>query len=150
MDALLQGSGYALVIRDPEGNPKELHRLPPYAVGTTIDPITSEPAYRFNIGLEGGDTYSYRDVLHITPVSRIDGINGLGYLTGLAPIRTAREAIRLCIALEQHAARLMRSGGPSGWHPPLPRRMTCRYCGMRGRGALASRVANQADDNVRG
>ena len=82
MDALLQGSGYALVIRDGEGNPKELHLLPPYAIVTTIDPITSEPANRFNIGLEGGDTYSYRDVLRITPVARMDGNNGLGYLTG--------------------------------------------------------------------
>jgi phage portal protein BeeE len=95
VDALLQGSGYGLVIRDGEGNPRELHRLPPYAVVVTIDPITSEPSYRFNIGQEGGNTYSYRDIIHITPVARMDGINGLGYLTGLSQVRTARQAIGL-------------------------------------------------------
>jgi HK97 family phage portal protein len=114
LDALLWGAGYALVIRDSDGKPQELHRLLPTAVIARVDPNTSEPSYDYNVGTGGGN-YSYRDVIVIRPIVRMDNIGAYGFQTGLAPIKTCREAIALCIALEQHAARLMRHGGrPSG------------------------------------
>jgi HK97 family phage portal protein len=114
-DALLWGAGYAAVVRDDQGNPRELHRLLPTAVIATIDPDTSEPSYQYNPGGAASKTYSWSDIIVIRPTIRQDNLGTYGLLTGLAPIRTAREAIALCIALEAHAARLMSAGGrPSG------------------------------------
>jgi phage portal protein BeeE len=47
IDAMLAGNGYALVVRDADGNPVELHRLLPATVITTIDP-RGEPKYTYD------------------------------------------------------------------------------------------------------
>lgn len=73
------------------------------------DSLTGEPHYRVSEG-QGQRCYSFRDIIHIAPLASLDGV------TGEAPIRTAREAIGLCVTLEAHAARLFSNKArPSGF-----------------------------------
>ena len=109
IDALLNGGGFAYVNRRTDGTVAELIRLAPAAVTVEIDGVTSEPRYKLALANGGSRYYDHRDIIHIAPLASLDGINGE------APIRSAREAIGLCIVLEAHAARLFRNGGrPSG------------------------------------
>lgn len=115
-DALLWGAGYAAVVRDNDGNPVELHRLLPWAVVATIDLVTGEPSYAYNVGQSGPALrYGHNDVIAITPIIHKDMVGSIGPLLGLAPIQSARNAIGLSQSLEDHAGGLMRSGArPSG------------------------------------
>jgi HK97 family phage portal protein len=115
LDSLLWGSGFGLVLRDSEGQPRELHRLPPPNVVTVVDPFTQEPHYTCNIGQGGTGEYGWQDIIQVRPIVRLDALATAGWQTGLAPIKTGRQAIGLALAMEHHAARLMNAGGrPSG------------------------------------
>ncbi len=117
-DALLWGAGYALVIRDADGEPRELHRLLPTAVICRIDPATSEPFYEYGLGTVAGatqvQTYSWRDLIVIRPTVQLSTIGAYGFQNGLAPVKAAKNAIGLSIALEAQASRLMANGGRPG------------------------------------
>jgi HK97 family phage portal protein len=106
-DALLHGNGFAYVNR-VGGRPFELLRLSPTAVSVTADEATGEPIYK--LAQQGGQRVLARaDVLHIRTSLSHDGINGE------SPIKLAREAIALSLAMEEHASRLFGSGArPSG------------------------------------
>lgn len=101
-DALLNGHGYALVIRDRAGNPVELHRLPSDVV-TQETTAEGEPAYRVRMADGGDRLHGYQDVLHISAFA------------GISPITLARESIALCLAAEAHLSGFFKNGGrPSG------------------------------------
>lgn len=108
IDALLHGNGFAYANRGSDKRVVELIRLSPTAVTVEVDERTGEPVYRYRENTTE-KLYHFRDVLHVRPVASLNG------LTGQAPIRTAKEAIALCIAAEQYMAKLMANGGrPSG------------------------------------
>ena len=97
------------------GIPVEIIRLPPWCVVVTIDPFTQEPKFTVDLGGTKAGEYTYRDVIHIRPTVKIDNLATSGYQTGLAPIKTGRQAIGLALAMERHAAQIMNCGGrPSG------------------------------------
>ncbi|SEB43529.1 phage portal protein, HK97 family [Nitratireductor aquibiodomus] len=109
MDALLTGGGFAYANRASDGRVVELIRLPANSVSVETDTLTGEPRYRLNESA-GQRFFTFRDIIHVAPLASLDGVNGE------APIRTAREAIGLCITLEAHAARLFANQGrPSGF-----------------------------------
>jgi HK97 family phage portal protein len=98
IDALLHGSGYAIVQRDDQGAPVELHRVDPQAVSVETNRLTNEPVYVID-----RQRYGFGDVLHLKAPG------------GAAPIKACKEAIGLALILEKNAARLFASGGrPSG------------------------------------
>lgn len=108
IDALMHGGGFAYANRGTDKRVVELIRLSPTAMTVEVDERTGEPVYRYRENTTE-KLYHYRDVLHVRPVASLNG------LTGQAPIKTAKEAIALCIAAEQYMAKLMASGGrPSG------------------------------------
>jgi len=106
VDALLHSDGFAFVNR--AGNqPRELIRLQPGSIATEVDKNTLEPRYR-TTGTNPR-TFGFGDMIHLRSIISLDGY------TGQSPIKTAREAIALCLAFERYAARLMAAGGrPSG------------------------------------
>jgi HK97 family phage portal protein len=111
-DSLLFGNGYAAIVRDGDGQPRELHRLNPQAVSVEIDIVTGEPRYRFSAG-NGQRFFGFPDIIHLRGALAHamvhDGV------TGASPIHEAREAIGLAITLEMHAARLFANDArPSG------------------------------------
>lgn len=100
-DALLTGSGYALVTRLGDGTPFELHRIDPANVRTEHTPF-GEPFYL--VRHDSGDVqYSYQDVLHVQPFG------------GTSPITLGREAIALALSFESYIGGVFANGGrPSG------------------------------------
>jgi HK97 family phage portal protein len=101
-DALFYGGGFAFANRI-NGKIIELIRLDPLCVTVKYNPLTLEP--RYDVSLQDGSqrTYPWQDILHV-PTS-----------TGTSPIKNAREAIGLAIALERHAAKILGNGArPSG------------------------------------
>lgn len=114
-DALLWGAGYGLVLRDSDGIPTEIHRLPPWCVVVIADPFTMEPTFEVSVGGSVTGKYTCRDIVYIRPIVKIDNLATAGFQTGLAPIKTGRQAIGLALAMERHAAQIMHNGGrPSG------------------------------------
>jgi HK97 family phage portal protein len=108
IDALLYGNGFAYANRGTDKRVVELIRLVPTSVTVEVDERTGEPVYRYRENTSE-KLYHFRDVLHVRPVASLNG------LTGQAPVKTAKEAIALCIAAEQYMAKLMANGGrPSG------------------------------------
>jgi HK97 family phage portal protein len=102
-DALLHGDGFAVVVRDGTGAPKELIRLRPGQVTVNLDVTTNEPVLRLN-----GQLLDIRNVLWIQAPS-VDGIRGS------SPVSLCKEAIGLNLALQRHVARLFGKGArPSG------------------------------------
>ncbi|UXN61728.1 phage portal protein [Phyllobacterium zundukense] len=95
-DALLHHGGFAFVNR-VDGKPFELIRLDPTNITVKIDDDTGEPVFVSGKG-KGQKTYHYTDILHIPAFG------------GVAPIRSAREAISLAMVLEKHAAQLFAGG----------------------------------------
>lgn len=80
----------------------ELIRLPATSVMLETDD-SLEPRYKVTLKSGKQQTYPWRDILHFEP------------LDGLAPVRQAREAIGLYLAMERHAAHLFGRGArPSG------------------------------------
>lgn len=109
-DAICHGNGYAQIIRDSSGQPRELHRLPPSAVQVEIDSVTQEPRYRLTAG-QGQRFLPFGDVLHLRAPSPLS----TDAVTGRSPLIEARDAIALLILLSQHASGLFANGGrPSG------------------------------------
>ncbi|MEN3210836.1 phage portal protein [Methylorubrum populi] len=107
-DALLRGSGYGLIRRDADGTPFEIFHLQPQAVSIVTDQITGEPWFRVTTA-RGQMMVSHADMLHLKAPGSLDGI------TSTATIQRARNAISLALALEHHAARIMKNGmRPSG------------------------------------
>ncbi|MBJ2154081.1 phage portal protein [Paracoccus sp. IB05] len=107
-DALLHGNGFAAIVWDGTGTPRELHRLDPAAVQIERDQTSGEPIYRLTTGKTANRILDRRDVLHIAAPS-VDGIRGA------SPVQDCKEAIALALALERYAANLFGNGGrPSG------------------------------------
>ncbi|MEN3239036.1 phage portal protein [Methylobacterium ajmalii] len=112
-DALTRGDGYALVVRDGEGNPAELHHLPAGSCAVELDELTREPFYR--VSQTGGSAvHSWRDVLHVAAPS-LDGVRGA------SPVSLGREAIGLALVLELHAAKLFGNGARPGGVMSFPK-----------------------------
>lgn len=100
-DALLHGSGYAVVVRASDGRPLEFHRLTPGKVSHRFDG-DGTPYYVVSVD-RGQVRYEFTDILHIQPFG------------GISPVKLGREAIALSIAFERHIASLFANGGrPSG------------------------------------
>ncbi|WP_410824330.1 phage portal protein [Methylobacterium oryzisoli] len=105
-DALLHGDGFAAVVRDGSGRPRELVHLPPGTCTADVDLVSREPFYRVSL-TSGSDVLSWRDVLHLKAPS-LDGIRGA------SPTSLGREAIGLALVLEAYAARLFGNGARPG------------------------------------
>ncbi|MET4242725.1 HK97 family phage portal protein [Bradyrhizobium sp. RT10b] len=106
-DALLQPyGGFAQIVR-VDGKPYELIRLDPQLSAIVVDYSNFEPAYAIKAdGKNPAREIPAADIIHIhSPAYRpTRGLVGEG-----------REAIALCMVLEQHAARLFGNGArPSG------------------------------------
>jgi HK97 family phage portal protein len=110
-DALAHGNGYALIVRDGERKPRELHRVNPQSVAVDVDSLTSEPRYKIS-GTDGRQRIvPFTDMLHIRAPSPLS----MDSVSGKSPLIEAKDAIGLLIALQQHAAQLFKNGGrPSG------------------------------------
>lgn len=107
-DAVLTGNGYVLAVR-VRGDVRELHRLPPNAVGVEQIGATAEPSYWVSLANGASRVYPARDIIHLRCLPSADGTRGAGLVVH------AREAIALALALEAHGARLMKNGArPSG------------------------------------
>ncbi|PVA06120.1 phage portal protein [Thalassorhabdomicrobium marinisediminis] len=101
-DALMTGSGFALLTRDTAGTPLELHRIDPAAVQVERQP-DGEPVYLVSYENGGQVRHLYTDILHVQPFG------------GVSPITLGREAIALSLAFEKHIASLFANGArPSG------------------------------------
>lgn len=100
-DCIMHGRAYALANR-VDGKIIELIKLDFAAVTADTDK-DQEPVYKVSQKDGGQREYGWRDILDVPT------------LGNLSEIKTAREAIGLTIAMEQHAARLMSNGArPSG------------------------------------
>lgn len=86
-DALLHGSGHALLIRLNDETPYEFRRLEPGKIQQRFEP-DGEPFYLVSTD-QGQERWSYRDVLRIE-------VSG-----GVSPITMGREAIALALAFER-------------------------------------------------
>lgn len=110
-DAISYGNGYALIVRDGERQPRELHRVHPQSVAIDVDSLTSEPRYKIASTDGRQRIVSFTDMLHLRAPSPLSADS----VTGKSPLIEAKDAIGLLIALQQHAAQLFKNGGrPSG------------------------------------
>ena len=100
-DCITDGGGYALANRSGD-KIVELIRLAPRSVCVEADDATLEPKYEVTLKNGTKRTYPWQDILHVPS------------LGGLAPIKQAREAIGLCMAMEKHAGRLFGNGARPG------------------------------------
>ncbi len=109
-DAIAYGNGYAQIVRDGGGEPRELHRLLPTAVAIEIDSVTGEPSYRVRSGSQTRLLAS-KDILHLRAPSPLSTDS----VAGRSPLTEARDAIGLLIVMQRHANQLFANGGrPSG------------------------------------
>ena len=110
-DAISYGNGFALIVRDGERQPRELHRVHPQSVAIDVDSLTAEPRYKIS-GTDGRQRIvAFADILHLRAPSPLSADS----VTGKSPLIEAKDAIGLLIALQQHAAQLFKNGGrPSG------------------------------------
>lgn len=102
-DTLMSDAGaFAVANRVDGGRIHELIRLAPSTVTVETD-FSGEPRYLVSQKGGGQRAYRWQDILHIPNVG------------GVCPIKQAREAIGLCMAMQGHAARIFANGGrPSG------------------------------------
>jgi phage portal protein BeeE len=101
-DCITDGGGYALANRSGD-KIVELIRLAPRSVCVDIDDATLEPKYEVTLKNGTKRPYRWQDILHVPT------------LGDLAPIKQAREAIGLCMAMERHAGALFGNGArPAG------------------------------------
>lgn len=102
LDCITHGGGYALANR-AGGKIVEFIRFQPGSVSVEHDDATLEPKYKVTLKNGQQKVYEWRDILHVPTFGN------------LAPIKQAKEAIGLCMAMEGHAARLFARGArPSG------------------------------------
>jgi len=100
-DCIMYGRAFALANR-VNGKIIELIKLD-FATVTVECGLNQEPTYKVSEKNGGQREYSWRDILDVPT------------LGNLSEIKTAREAIGLTMAMEQHAAKLMGNGArPSG------------------------------------
>ena len=92
-DAMLHGSGFALIDRNGFDEPIALFRLDPKAVTVERDSLTGEPSY-FVSTTQGRRPIGRLDILHIPAPG------------GESMIHRGREAIGLAIAMQTFAAKL--------------------------------------------
>lgn len=118
-DAILFGNGFAQIVRDSTGVPRELHRLHPQAVTIEIDTVTGEPRYRVLIS-NGTRFIPFADILHIRAPSPV----ATDAVTGRSPIMEARDAIGLLMVLNGYANRLFANGGRPGGILKFPNKLT--------------------------
>lgn len=110
-DAVAHGNGYALIVRNGEGEPRELHRVHPTSVTVELDTLTGEPRYKIASAGGGHRFVAFADMLHLRAPSPLAADS----ITGKSPLIEAKDAIGLLIALQQHASQLFKNGGrPSG------------------------------------
>lgn len=101
-DALIYGSGFALLNRYEDGRPFTLQRLQPSKVTVLQDEYTGAPFYRVSQA-EGVREYGYTEVLQLSS------------FLGKSPIHFGKEAIGLASVLERHGAQFFKSGArPAG------------------------------------
>lgn len=102
-DTIISDAGaFALANRVGGGRIHELIRLAPDTVTVETD-ASGEPRYLVSQKGGGQRAYPWQDILHIPNIG------------GVSPIKQAREAIGLCMAMQGHAARIFANGGrPSG------------------------------------
>ncbi|KQM35097.1 hypothetical protein ASF03_02285 [Rhizobium sp. Leaf68] len=102
--------GFAEIVRDGDGKPRELHRIHPSTVNLEIDSLTGEPRYRVSVG-NGQRFIDFGNMLHLRAQSPLC----LNSVSGKSPLMQAKDAIGLLITLQQHACRLFANGArPSG------------------------------------
>lgn len=106
-DALLQPyGGFAQIVR-VDGRPFELIRLDPQLSAIVVDYSNFEPAY----AIKADGKNPAREI----PAADIIHIHSPAYRPSRGLVGEGREAIALCMVLEQHAARLFGNGArPSG------------------------------------
>lgn len=106
-DILLAGAHFAYISRDPTGRPVALTRLVPGSVTISqfFDRAEGQVLF-YDATLPDGarERFAARDILHVAGFSR-DGI------TGLNPIRYAREALGGALATGRHANTFWERGG---------------------------------------
>jgi phage portal protein BeeE len=113
-DTITHGGGFALANRSGD-KIVELIRLPPNSVAVRIDPATLEPTYDLTVAGGTKINYPWQDILHVP--TDLPGLNGppLQSRGHNSPIRQAREAIGLAMAMERHAGTLFGNGArPAG------------------------------------
>ena len=113
-DTLTHGGGFALANRSGD-KIVELLRLPPNSVAVRTDPITLEPTYDLTVAGGTKINYPWQDILHVP--TDLPGLNwpSLQSQGHGSPIKQAREAIGLTMAMERHAGALFGNGArPSG------------------------------------
>lgn len=110
-DAVAFGNGFAQIVRDNAGEPRELHRLHPSNVSVEIDANTSEPSYSVALASGGRRAVSFADMLHL----RAPSSTSAHAMIGRSPLIEAKDAIGLLISMQAHACRLFANGArPSG------------------------------------
>ena len=105
-DVEIHGNGYAFVNRR-DGVVRELVPIPHDNVTVEVDRVTMEPRYLISDGSGGQAAYGPESILHVRNL-------GTDHHVGLSPVRQAREAIGLSMAMEQHGARLFGKGARPG------------------------------------
>jgi HK97 family phage portal protein len=125
VDGITDGGGYALANRSGD-KIAELIQLAPRSVECTTDDATLEPKYEVTLKNGTKRTYRWQDILHVPT------------LGNLAPIKQAREAISLCMAMERHAGSLFGNGTrPAGglkFKRKLDDRCTSAFASREARG----------------
>lgn len=110
-DALAYGNGYALIVRDGQQQPRELHRVHPQSVTVEVDTLTAEPRYKISTTDGRQRIVPFGDILHLRAPSPLAADS----VSGKSPLIEAKDAIGLLIALQLHAAQLFKNGArPSG------------------------------------
>ncbi|WP_415402882.1 phage portal protein [Tateyamaria sp. SN3-11] len=102
LDALMHGAGHALVIRNANGDPIELHRLEHGRCQHCLE-LDGTPYYLVTPEGAGQVRMSYADVLRVEAFGAV------------SPITLGREAIGLAMQFENHMSGVFSNGGrPSG------------------------------------
>lgn len=100
-DAISYGNGYALIVRDGERQPRELHRVHPQSVAIDVDSLTSEPRYKIANTDGRQRIVSFTDMLHLRAPSPLSADS----VSGKSPLIEAKDAISLLIALRRASVR---------------------------------------------
>ncbi len=111
-DLSLWGNAFAFVNRDNSGRVVEIIRISPDNVCVSVNTLTQQPVFRIT-SLDGASNeYDCHEIMHLRGLGAPDA---LGSYTGISPVIAAREAIGICLAIEEHVARLFGSGArPAG------------------------------------
>ena len=103
---LLNGNGYAYIMRDAMGNPRQLVFLPPTSVTVNDNGDVADPE-RISYTVNGTRNIPGRDIIHVLNHST-DGIHGISTLAH------ATQTLSLAWASEQHAKGFFTGGANLG------------------------------------